>query len=328
MANICGNYLQVITKDSLENQVGLGICMARFASHCGIIGAHPKQSRFQLPLQLGAKCLVISQLTISILGILRRHCIPLTTNPHTTTGVNSRSSNNSTHTRTGVNSSSSNNSRSNSNSSKVGCPELAQPNTNLRLTQDGRMQGTMKNLTFVARHVRCAITRKACVNGVHRFGFGVHLSHLPMYRWGPWGGGRLGPLPPGGSPPLLSGGQNHKWPTSGQGGYITPAASERGAKSEVAHKWARWLHNPCRLGGPHRFRAGGRIRSGSSQKWKILFFGGHATKRGFQSGGAISESAHKWAQWQSELIFWVSHLLSKKKFLLSNLLSKKTIFFY
>ena len=36
----------------------------------------------------------------------------------------------------------------------------------------------------------------------------------------------------------------------------------RGAKSEVAHKWARWLHHPCRLGDPHRFRAGGKIRSG------------------------------------------------------------------
>ena len=24
MANICGNYLQVVTKDMLENQVGLG----------------------------------------------------------------------------------------------------------------------------------------------------------------------------------------------------------------------------------------------------------------------------------------------------------------
>ena len=59
-----------------------------------------------------------------------------------------------------------------------------------------------------------------------------------------------------------------------------------------SQKWARWLHNPCRVGGPHRFRAGGRIRSGSSQKWKILFFGGHATKRGFQSGGTISEIAH------------------------------------
>ena len=24
----------------------------------------------------------------------------------------------------------------------------------------------------------------------------------------------------------------------------------------MAHKWARWLHNSCRLGDPHRFRAG------------------------------------------------------------------------
>ena len=53
----------------------------------------------------------------------------------------------------------------------------------------------------------------------------------------------------------------------GQGGYITPAAwgvptaSERGAQSEVAHKWATWLYNPYRLGGPHRFTAGGTIRS-------------------------------------------------------------------
>ena len=55
------------------------------------------------------------------------------------------------------------------------------------------------------------------------------------------------PLPPGGSPPLQSGGQNQKWPTCGQGGYVTPAASgvpsasERGAESEVARKSARWL---------------------------------------------------------------------------------------
>ena len=116
--------------------------------------------------------------------------------------------------------------------------------------------------------------------------------------------------------PLQSGGHNQKWPTNGQGGYITlaawgvPTSSEQEAESEVAHKWAWWLHNPCRLGCPYGFRAGGRIRSGSSQKGEILFLGGHATKRGFQSGGTISEIAHKWAQWQSEvgkLIFWVRH---------------------
>ena len=54
----------------------------------------------------------------------------------------------------------------------------------------------------------------------------------------------------------------------GQSGYVTPAvsgiptASERGAKSEVAHLWAKWLRHPCRLGDPHRYRAGGNIRSG------------------------------------------------------------------
>ena len=70
------------------------------------------------------------------------------------------------------------------------------------------------------------------------------------------------PLPPRGSPPLQTGGQNQKWPINGQRGYITPAASwipaasDRGAKSEVAHKWARWLHHPCRLGEAQRFRPG------------------------------------------------------------------------
>ena len=54
--------------------------------------------------------------------------------------------------------------------------------------------------------------------------------------------------PPGGSPTLQSGGQNQRWPTSGLGGYMTPAAwgvpnaSERGTKSAVAHTWAHWLH--------------------------------------------------------------------------------------
>ena len=67
---------------------------------------------------------------------------------------------------------------------------------------------------------------------------------------------------------LQSGGQNQKWPTTGQGGYITfaswgvPTASKQWAKSKVAHKWARWLHNPFHLGGPQCFEAGGKIRGG------------------------------------------------------------------
>ena len=165
----------------------------------------------------------------------------------------------------------------------------------------------------------------------------------------------------GDSRSFKSGGQNQKWPTSGQGGYITTAASgiptnserggrirsgppvgnvatspllprgspplqSRGAKSEVAHKWARWLHHPCCLGDPHRLRAGGQ-----HQKWPTSEQGGYISpaasgiptnsERGgrmrsgpqvgkvatsplpprgsppLKSGGVESELAHKWARW-------------------------------
>ena len=127
--------------------------------------------------------------------------------------------------------------------------------------------------------------------GPHRFG-AQGLSEV-AHEWARW---LRHPCRLGGSQPLQSAGQNQRWPTSGEGGYITPAArgvpkaswrgaqsevahklasgyitawgipsaSQRGteSESEVAHKWARWLNNPCRLGGPHRFRAGGRITGG------------------------------------------------------------------
>ena len=41
-----------------------------------------------------------------------------------------------------------------------------------------------------------------------------------------------------------------------------PTTSQWGAKSEVPHLCARWLHNPCRLGDPLRFTAGGKITNG------------------------------------------------------------------
>ena len=65
-----------------------------------------------------------------------------------------------------------------------------------------------------------------------------------------------------GSPPLHTGKLTQKWPINEQGGYITPAnsgspsAPEQGTQSEVAHKWAMWLHNPYRLRGPLHFRGG------------------------------------------------------------------------
>ena len=122
------------------------------------------------------------------------------------------------------------------------------------------------------------------------------VAHL----WARW---LLNPLPPRGSPPLHSGGQNQKWPTCGQGGYVTPAASgiptasERGAESEEAHLWARWLLNPCRLGDPPPLQSGGQ-----NQKWPTCGQSGYLTPAasGIPSAserGAESEVAHLWARW-------------------------------
>ena len=137
--------------------------------------------------------------------------------------------------------------------------------------------------------------------------------------------------PPWGSPPLQSGGQNQKWSTCERGGYLTlatsgiPSASERGVESEVAHVWASWLLNPCHLGDPLRFRAGGRIRSGppcgqggyltlatsgipsasergQNQKWPTCGQSGYLTPAasGIPSASerlAESEVAHLGARW-------------------------------
>ena len=127
------------------------------------------------------------------------------------------------------------------------------------------------------------------------------------------------PLPPRGSPPPQSGGPNQKWRCVTPAASGIPSASERGAKSELAHKWARWLHHPCRLGDPHRLRAGGQIRSGAAsplpppgspppqsrgqnQNWPINGQGGYITPAASgiptaSERGAKSEVAHKWERW-------------------------------
>ena len=177
------NYLQVVTKDTLEDQVGLSISLVRLASRGRIQLASLKEIFFLFQMQLSAKCLVIFQLTISILGVLRRQRIPLPTDSHTGTGVISGIG----IARSGMrgigssNCSKSNNSSSSSSSSNGGRPELAQSYTNLGLTQDSGMEGTMKNLTFLTRYGGCAIAKKACVRGVCRFGRGVQPRHLPMH---------------------------------------------------------------------------------------------------------------------------------------------------
>ena len=160
----------------------------------------------------------------------------------------------------------------------------------------------------------------------HRFRAGGKIISGPQV-----GKMATSPLPSRGSPPLESGGQNQKWPISGQNGYVTPAvlgiptASERGAKSEVAHLWAKWLRHPYRLRDPHRFRAGGKIRSGplvgkmatsslpsrgspplqsggQNQTWLTSGQSGYVTPAvpGIPTAaerGAKSEVAHLWAKW-------------------------------
>ena len=160
----------------------------------------------------------------------------------------------------------------------------------------------------------------------HRFKAGGKIRSGPQV-----GKVATSPLPYRGSPPLHSGGRNQKWPTSGQNGYLSPAvsgipaSSELGAKSEVAHKWAKWLPHPCRIGDPHRFRARGKIRSGpqvgkmatspmpyrgsppnqrwgQNQKWPTSGQSGYLTPAvsGIPTAskrGAKSEVAHKWAKW-------------------------------
>ena len=64
----------------------------------------------------------------------------------------------------------------------------------------------------------------------------------------------------------------------------------------MAHKWATWLHNPCGVWGPHRFKAEGRIRGGP-QVGKVAIYpllpGGSPC---FTSEGR-SRNAHEWAVW-------------------------------
>ena len=103
----------------------------------------------------------------------------------------------------------------------------------------------------------------------------------------------------GGPLRFRSGGQNQKWPTSGQGGYIVPPRGspplQAGGKIRSGPQMGPWLHNPCRLGGPHRFRAGGRILAHKGQ-------GGYITPAAYgvptaSERGAESEVARKWARW-------------------------------
>ena len=78
----------------------------------------------------------------------------------------------------------------------------------------------------------------------------------------------------------VGGGQNQKWPTSGQGGCITPAAwgvptaSKRGGGGGITSgpQVGKVTTQPLPLGGSHHFRAGGQ-----NQRWPTSGQGGYIT---------------------------------------------------
>ena len=220
---------------------------------------------------------------------------------------------------------------------RLGCPPLQSGGQNPRWPTSG--QGGY--ITPPAWGVPTASQREAESNVVHKWArwlqnpaaWGVPAASergaesQVAYMWARW----LHHPCHLGCPPLQSGGQNPRWPTSGQGGYITPpawgvpTASQREAESDVVHKWARWLQNPCRLGGPCDFTAGGRITSGlhvgkvatsrlprggspplhseeQNHRWPTRGQGGYITPAAWEipttlERGAKLEVAHKRARW-------------------------------
>ena len=85
-------------------------------------------------------------------------------------------------------------------------------------------------------------------------------------------------MPPRGSPPLQIRGQNQKWPTSGQGGYIAPAAwgvptaLERGGRSRSGPQVGKVAKKPVPPRGSPPLHSGGQ-----NQKWPTSGEGGYIT---------------------------------------------------
>ena len=79
------------------------------------------------------------------------------------------------------------------------------------------------------------------------------------------------------------------------GGGVSPT-QERKTKSAVVHKWAYWLHNPCRWGGFQHFTVGDKI-SGVCKVRELAcdpYHGGGGVTKASEPG-TKSVAAHKWA---------------------------------
>ena len=94
----------------------------------------------------------------------------------------------------GIGSSNCSKSNNSSSSSNVGRPEFAQSYTNLGLTQDSGMEGTMKNLTFLARYGGCAIAKKNVSGGSADLGVGYNRDTSQCIAWVLGVGANLEPL--------------------------------------------------------------------------------------------------------------------------------------
>ena len=85
----------------------------------------------------------------------------------------------------------------------------------------------------------------------------------------------------------------------------------------MAYKWAGWIYNPCRLGGPRCFTVGDKIRSGP-QVGQWLHNPCRLGVPDASGRGTKSEVAHKWPE-KSETYFFFFEVLKP---------SKKTFYFY
>ena len=95
---------------------------------------------------------------------------------------------------------------------------------------------------------------------------------------------------------LQSGGGNQKWRSCGQIGYVIPPA--RGPSAlvgglEVAHKWADWQHDLCRMRGTQRLRAPRKVGSDEEERQNGYIIPPRGWSATFQSSGQIQKWATK-----------------------------------
>ena len=82
------------------------------------------------------------------------------------------------------------------------------------------------------------------------------------------------------------------WPTCGHSGYITPAVFEV-PSSGWEHMWAKWMHNPCWLGGSV---------IGKEFENVALMWGKSLHSPYFFGGPRIGDKMKVWAKWP--LVSW------------------------